>query len=662
MARRPQPTLADYAVIGISPALIMFMIGSLVFFLVTVFYQSQFDSRLCFILAMFIMAAVSIARISIEQGREYAGLFALPLAAVTLFAMFRFVELSGAFARLSGFFNIGLIATIWFCADKLTWDCTVIDESQDLSGKGLLETAGLDDEQPAAETEATSDDPHDTPPEVTQGLWKKFIEHRRRPHAPGIWVIYFSIAALPIFGFGQVFLHDDVTRRWAFKLLVIYVAAALGLLMTTSFLGLRRYLRQRRLEMPQEMAGTWLGVGTAMIVALLLVCMIMPRRNAEYSVSDLSFLNSPIDLPVSDWGVGNDGQQQDEAERKVKLDDADAQMEGKKGEGGQTKSKQSKSQSKGKDAVGKSKGKQSPGKQSQGKQSQGKQSKGKQSKGEKKGNSKDRSPSKSKNQDDAGEREPSESGQDQDATDDQDNTDQEQQDPAESEDPAEDAENSSSPSEQQNQANNSQKNSESKSKSKKSRTSSASKSRISPPKFLSQLSPTLGGILKAVYWLVAIVVVAYLVWKNWEQVRDAVRNFIKAMKDLWARLFGGRQIADEDVATEATEAVPDWRPFSDFSDPFVSGRADRSSTEELIGYTFEAFEAWGRENGCVRLVEQTPIEFAKAAIHANRELGKDTLRVAELYNWMAYGKSSIPDANREYLRRFWQELTACVVV
>ena len=96
---------------------------------------------------MFIMAAVSIARISIERGREYAALFALPLAGVTLFAMFRFVEFSGAFARLSSIFNIGLIAMIWFCADKLTWDCTVIDESQDASGQGLLETAGMNDEQ-----------------------------------------------------------------------------------------------------------------------------------------------------------------------------------------------------------------------------------------------------------------------------------------------------------------------------------------------------------------------------------------------------------------------------------------------------------------------------------------------------------------------------------
>jgi len=115
------------------------------------------------------------------------------------------------------------------------------------------------------------------------------------------------------------------------------------------------------------------------------------------------------------------------------------------------------------------------------------------------------------------------------------------------------------------------------------------------------------------------------------------------------------------VVSEITETAPDWRPFSDFSDPFVSGRADRSSTEELIAYTFEAFEAWERENGCGRLAEQTPIEFSKEAVRRHRELGKEALRVAELYNWMAYGKTSVPDTNRETLQRFWQELLACAV-
>ena len=64
--------------------------------------------------------------------------------------------------------------------------------------------------------------------------------------------------------------------------------------MTTSFLGLRRYLRQRRLEMPLEMASVWLTVGSLMIAALLFVCWLLPRPNAEYSITQVPFqVSSP---------------------------------------------------------------------------------------------------------------------------------------------------------------------------------------------------------------------------------------------------------------------------------------------------------------------------------------------------------------------------------
>ena len=41
-------------------------------------------------------------------------------------------------------------------------------------------------------------------------------------------------------------------RRWAFQLLCVYVASGLGLLLTTSFLGLRRYLRRRGVEIQDD--------------------------------------------------------------------------------------------------------------------------------------------------------------------------------------------------------------------------------------------------------------------------------------------------------------------------------------------------------------------------------------------------------------------------
>ncbi len=335
MVRRYHPTLMDYVVIAINPALIMVLIGSLVYFLLEMFYQGQYPERLHFCLTLFIFAAVLIARISMEEGWDHAAPFGTALAVAIMLAMHKFVSYEGrGYKALGWAINYVLIGIIWWCAIQLTWDCTLIDESQDASGEGLLQTAGFDRdveestaasnnaESPAKAQSKTVDDAAETAQKVSpnrdfndamawsvekqtvkkpaadkdkakrteeKSWWARFIERRRRPHAPGIWIVYFSLAALPIFGFGQAFIpvSNAGSRRYAFVLLCVYVATALGLLMTTSFLGLRRYLRQRRLEMPVAMAGTWLATGAVLIVALLVLTMLLPRPNSEYAISQL---------------------------------------------------------------------------------------------------------------------------------------------------------------------------------------------------------------------------------------------------------------------------------------------------------------------------------------------------------------------------------------
>ncbi len=61
-------------------ASIMALVGSLVFFLIEVFYQGNFQGRLHYIFALFVIGHVLVGRISIEEGRERAVLFAVPLA------------------------------------------------------------------------------------------------------------------------------------------------------------------------------------------------------------------------------------------------------------------------------------------------------------------------------------------------------------------------------------------------------------------------------------------------------------------------------------------------------------------------------------------------------------------------------------------------------
>ncbi|HUT88385.1 MAG TPA: DUF4129 domain-containing protein [Thermoguttaceae bacterium] len=288
MARRLDKTLGDYLGIAISPVLIMTLVGSLIYFLLLVVYEGQYGERLHFIFAMFVMGAVLIGRIAIEEGKERANAFAAPLAVVTLLAINKFTDLGWVGSLL-------LIGLIWWCAHKLTWDCTLIDENEDASGEGLMQTIGLDEK--AAQTGPPEPEEAEEPEGVTSrdaeppSWWERFVRRQRRPHAPGVWVVYFSLAALPLFGIGQLFIpkEDVESRGYAFQLLLVYVASGLALLLATSFLGLRRYLRQRHLEMPAAMAGLWITTGCVLIVAILFFALLLPRPGAELELAELPF-------------------------------------------------------------------------------------------------------------------------------------------------------------------------------------------------------------------------------------------------------------------------------------------------------------------------------------------------------------------------------------
>src|SRR4029078_11473226 len=66
-----------------------------------------------------------------------------------------------------------------------------------------------------------------------------------------------------------------------------YLGAALSLLMTTSCLGLRRYLRQRSVEMPTNVAFGWVKFGVVLAGSVLVVAMLLPRPGAQRTWKDL---------------------------------------------------------------------------------------------------------------------------------------------------------------------------------------------------------------------------------------------------------------------------------------------------------------------------------------------------------------------------------------
>jgi hypothetical protein len=661
MARRLQPTLIDYVVIAINPALIMVLIGSLVYFLLEMFYQGQYPERLHFCLTMFVFAAVLICRISIEEGWERALPFGVILALAICAAMHRFVVYKDPrLAPIGWLINYSIIAITWWFAYKLTWDCTLIDESQDASGEGLLQTAGLDDSDRGVVTGSVDKKqihPVGTatdsilPPERDSGdgktWWQRFVERRRRPHAPGLWVVYFSLAALPLFGLGQAFIPLSKTgsRRYAFTLLCVYVAAALGLLLTTSFLGLRRYLRQRRLEMPLPMVGTWLVTGAALIGGVLLLTALLPRPNAEYEISQLPFAGSE-DHDSSRFAVGKEGVRDDKAEsgsgKSDKPDDKDSksdQGEHRNGSSDDDKSKANSGQSKSGDTKpGQSKSDEKGGASKSGEQG----SSGAKSAEQKADDSKTNAAKPSESKSDESKSSDAKSG-------------KQKSDDSKSNATKPEQSKSSSPKTVE------PKSGEPKaapSKTDDSKGGKGSPKSSQPPsmptarEWLSTGFGALNDLMKIVFYCVLAGIALWFLIFHWRTLLNWLQGMLNVWRDLLALLLGRRPQAESDEAP----APPRHKSFADYSDPFAAGVAGRYKPVELVRYTFEAFEAWARDNGWPREPDQTVHDFARQIAPHAESLAAPSAALAEIYSQAAYSPRTLPADTLNRLRNFWQAL------
>src|ERR1051326_5065640 len=157
-AEKPRPSTADYVAIGLSPLLIMALVGSLVFFLLEVLYRGAYEGRLQYIMFFYVFGAVLVARISMEFGiSDRAPLYGLVLAVAAWLGLGQFVEYPEGLQALSWVINAGLIAIVWWSTHRLTYDCTYIDEKAETTGTGLLQAAGLEQGAPPVQDEPAAE-------------------------------------------------------------------------------------------------------------------------------------------------------------------------------------------------------------------------------------------------------------------------------------------------------------------------------------------------------------------------------------------------------------------------------------------------------------------------------------------------------------------------
>ncbi|HTU21812.1 MAG TPA: hypothetical protein VMG10_27485, partial [Gemmataceae bacterium] len=193
---RHNQTLADYVALAISPALIMGLVASLVFFLINVLYVGDYVERMRWILFFFVFGAVLIARMTmLDETSSRAALYGVPLGFLTWLGMQMFVEYpeDSGIRELSFLLNAGLIGLVWWCAHRLTWDCTNIDEETDVNAEGLLQAAGLETASGVAlaPRESGTRGANATPLANSDSWWqrwRRYREEHEKKRTLGVWV------------------------------------------------------------------------------------------------------------------------------------------------------------------------------------------------------------------------------------------------------------------------------------------------------------------------------------------------------------------------------------------------------------------------------------------------------------------------------------------
>lgn len=645
MTTRHSAALADFVVIAICPALIMAMVGSLVFFLLEVFYVGQYQARLQWVFACFVFATVLIARISMmHDGGTRAPIYGILLAIPTFLATLYFIEYQSPLLQaLAWPINGFILALIWWSAHKLTYDCTYEDESSDASGRGLLEAAGLDpDAESDAAKESGSDPSLDEVGEDSEAEpareddsgslhdRKRKPETKTRPekrHTPGVWIVYFSLAALPLFGLGQLLL-PAAKRGYGSWLLAAYVASGLGLLLCTSFLNLRRYLRERKVPMPHTVTAAWLVMGAILIGGLVGFGLIIPWPSPEGMPESLGLAGSK-DRQASRWSPFRDspgkgpGSKSNQGVRDPQARTHSSQVSGHQGS--------------------------QPGQVSQGTQGSRQGNQSSQGGSDQQGQGRQFSDSAIKSRQN-GQNAPRDAGNSGQTSDQprqgQSNDHPQPRDSGERADRRQPTENDRRPQQdQREETEDSGLGDSDQQRTGQERDATAS---AVPPQFQFLLAPAqwLATLLKWIALIVAVLAGGYFLVR-----------FLANAGGWFSWLFTRRT---KEAKVEPKQKEPPTcqpAPFSAFSDPFLTGAASRWPPSEVIRYTFEALEAWAWERGLARQPDETPLEFAQRLGEHYPRLALPVRRVSDLFVRMSYARQVPTSAALPVVRELWQMLS-----
>ena len=151
----------------------------------------------------------------------------------------------------------------------------------------------------------------------------------------------------------------------------------------------------------------------------------------------------------------------------------------------------------------------------------------------------------------------------------------------------------------------------------------------------------ISGVLRYLIMAVLISVVGYYLWKN----RDAILLW-------WQNLFNRQQTAtsSQDAAQEEFLAPEQpKRPFSTFKNPIGREKDPR----KIVVVTFQAFDAWAREQGQRRRPDETPTEFIRRVANSLPNSAQSASNIVDAYNRIVYGRGKAMQADMDAAAETW---------
>ncbi|MFC1737095.1 hypothetical protein ACFL1X_13340 [Candidatus Hydrogenedentota bacterium] len=258
--------LSDLIIAVAIPVCIMGLVGSLTYFMIDLksIYRPGDEWLLKYIVFFYVVAVVLINRIKFTYHNDgTSGIYSVALGgAVLLVVGIRFKS------GVDPLIYAGILAVIWFIADRLTKSCHVEDDSDTLA-EGIMDRT-----KPKRKRKIP-------PGTIDPDLMKETLPRKH----PGTAVIYFSLMSLVFFGIGLKVIPEDFDSTHltvdikvkTFWCMAAYIFFAFSLLMLTSLSGFRKYFLKRQLAVPQKIPVFWLTCGWVMVVMTLVVADLFPQ-------------------------------------------------------------------------------------------------------------------------------------------------------------------------------------------------------------------------------------------------------------------------------------------------------------------------------------------------------------------------------------------------